>query len=249
MEFDRQRNADRDEISGTMGGEQDGHAVASRRSFLRRSVMGAALAAPLGVMVVNQAVSAHNVQAAHAVGAPTKTKSPLTMPSWSDAANAFHEIQADEKAHSTFLVNTLNQAGITPRPRPTFKGLWQPTVQDFVDLALGLENLSARTYLLLLANLQNKGYLLSAGSILSIEARHAGFLENLSHRPLCASGSFDTVLSQLAIVRSIVPFVDSLRGGLDPASELSDDGALLNFALLLEYLESDFYNQNVSTYF
>jgi len=57
------------------------------------------------------------------------------------------------------------------------------------------------------------------------------------------------VLSQLAIVRSIVPFVDSLRGGLDPASELSDDGALLNFALLLEYLESDFYNQNVSTYF
>jgi hypothetical protein len=171
------------------------------------------------------------------------------MPSWSDATNAFREIQADEKAHSTFLVNLLNQAGITPRPRPTFKGLWQPTVQDFVDLALGFENLSARTYLLLLANLQNKGYLLSVGSILSVEARHAGFLENLSRRPLCESGSFDTVLSQLAIVRSIVPFVDSLRGGLDPASELSDDGALLNFALLLEYLESDFYNQNVSTYF
>jgi hypothetical protein len=72
MEFDRQRNADRDELSGAMGSEQDGHVVASRRSFLRRSVMGAAVAAPLGVMVVNQAVSAHNVQAAHAVVAPQR---------------------------------------------------------------------------------------------------------------------------------------------------------------------------------
>jgi hypothetical protein len=46
-----------------------------------------------------------------------------------------------------------------------------------------------------------------------------------------------------------MPFIASLNGGPDPTKPLRNDTDILNFALLLEYLEASFYNANVPKFY
>ncbi len=165
----------------------------------------------------------------------------------------FEQIQNDENEHVAFLVKAL---GSSARPEPSFQGLEMATVKDFAEMARALENTGVGAYLgavpLLASTQAGIQYLSPAGSILTIEARHSGYLNTLIDLPLNenitgAVASFDVALTPQQVVSLAGPFITSLNGGppLIPAGGLVEPVNILNFALTLEYLESSFYNINV----
>jgi hypothetical protein len=165
----------------------------------------------------------------------------------------FEQIQADENAHVAFLVNAL---GTNARPMPTFQGLQMENTNEFATMARALENTGVGAYLgalpLLAATQLGLQYLAAAGSLALIEARHAGYLNNLINLNIVENvngtvSSFEQPLTPQQVVTVASPFVVSLNGGppLIPAAGLSNAIDILNFALVLEYLESEFYNLNV----
>jgi Ferritin-like domain len=163
--------------------------------------------------------------------------------------NAFTEIMNDEASHVTFFQTALIQAGATPRPKPTFKGLVQTSLSNFATMSRTFENTGVAAFLMAMPAISNKDYTAAAASILTIEARHAGFVDVLLGKPLSENGAFDKPASHAEIIHAVTPFIESLNGGPNPADELNNDIVILNFALFLEYLEMEFYNINVPNLF
>jgi hypothetical protein len=206
----------------------------SRRTFLRTSLIGAAT----GAAAILPA-SALVTQTVHAATAQSNA-------SGLSAYNAFNEIRKDEDTHVSFLKQALGKAA---RPKPTFKNLGQSCRENFVNLAQVFENVGVGAYLLAAPAISSKGYLAAAASILTIEARHAGYLNSLIGKPLSTNGSFDKPIPQATVVSDVMPFIKSLNGGPDPSKPLQNDIDILNFALLLEYLEATFYDINVPKFY
>jgi len=180
----------------------------------------------------------------HNEGASTlSTVTPATI------KNALTEIMNDEAAHVTFFQKALTQAKASPRPKPTFKGLAQANQRDFATMSRTLENTGIAAFLMAMPAISNQDYTAAAASILTIEARHAGFVDFLLGQPLSENGAFDKAASHAEIITAVSPFIESLNGGPDPADELNNDIVILNFALLLEYLEAEFYGINVPNLF
>lgn len=197
----------------------------NRRSFFRRAALTGAAVAPL--------------IAAAAIGAPAAFADSGEN---EGSRRYFREIQSDENQHVQFLKSALMGAA---RPKPTFKGLIQANFNSFVTLSRTFENVGVGAYLMAAPAISSKTYLAAAGSILTIEARHAGYLDSITHVALSPNGAFDKPISQSTIVADVSPFIVSLNGGPNPANPLTSDYDILNFALLLEYLEAEFYNLNV----
>jgi len=144
----------------------------------------------------------------------------------------FESIQEHENAHVAALLSVL---GNKARPEPVFQNLEQPTFKDFLQVAQALENVGVGAYLGAAPAIFSRAYLAAAGSIAFIEARHAGFLNNVAGSPITAG-------------------IKNLNGGppVDyDSTNFSDanDIAILNFALALEFLEAEFYNINVPKFF
>ena len=215
----------------------------SRRNLLRRSIVTAGIVVPLGALAACGTTSAAKTATA-TTGSSIMTLADLAPTSQNKAA--FNEIMQDETAHVQFLVKALGSAA---RPKPTFKGLEQADINSFAQVSMALENVGVGAYLGAAPAISSKAYLAAAGSILTIEARHAGFLDVLLKQPIAASGAFDKPLTQAEVVAAAGPFVASVNGGSDPSAALKNDVDILNFALLLEYLESEFYNINVPKFF
>ena len=221
-----------------------------RRLFLRRSVTGVAAAASVGLLAACGSQTTTGSTQATASNTSTATSAPsLKMPALSDTKAAFNEIMNDETTHVTFLQGALHKAGVPVRPKPTFKGLKQADLNSFANLSQVFENVGVGAYLMAAPAITTKAYLAAAGSILTIEARHAGFLDVLLGKPVSANGAFDKPIMQADIVKDVSPFIASLNGGQDPSASLKNDADILNFALLLEYLEAEFYTTNVPTLF
>lgn len=213
------------------GEERTAHALqsnSSRRAFLLRSATGVVTVASAGLLVTQTAQAATN--AAYNLS----------------ARDAFHEIRSDENTHVSFLKQALGSAA---RPKPTFKNLKQSNSSNFVNLARTFENVGVGAYLLAAPSISSKGYLSAAASILTIEARHAGYLDALTGMALSPNGAFDKSIPQSTIVKDVSPFIASLNGGRDPSKTLRNDVDILNFALLLEYLEATFYDINVPIFY
>jgi hypothetical protein len=112
-----------------------------------------------------------------------------------------------------------------------------------------LENTGVAAFLMAMAAITDKNYMAAAHSIVTIEARHAGFVNALLGKPLSESGAFDKPISHAELLKAVSPFIESLNGGPDPADALDNDTVILNFALLLEHLEAEFYRVNVPRLF
>ena len=218
-----------------------------RRLFLRRSITGVAAATSIGLLAAcgSQTTTGNTTTGSTTTGnTPTATSASmsLAMPAISDTKSAFTEIMNDETAHVAFLKSALQKAGVPVRPKPTFKGLAQADLDSFAKLSQVFENVGVGAYLMAAPAITAKAYLAAAGSILTIEARHAGFLDVLLGKPVSDNGAFDKPIMQADIVKDVSPFIASLNGGQDPSASLKNDADILNFALLLEYLEAEFYS-------
>jgi hypothetical protein len=163
--------------------------------------------------------------------------------------NSFREIMDDEAQHVSFFQTALKRAGVTPRPKPTFKGLAQAELDDFIGMSGMLENAGVGAFLMAMPAISDTNATAAAASIATIEARHAGFVNALLGKPLAENGAFDKPISQNTSVNAVSPFIESLNGGPNPAEELNTDAVILNFALLLEHLEAEFYRVNVPRLF
>lgn len=224
--------------------------ASSRRIFLRRSLVGAALVAPAGLLAAcgtsTKTSSATISATSQPTAASTSQTASLAMQSLSNSKLSFNEIMSDENQHVQFLQRTLQTAA---RAKPTFQKLEQTDAQAFANLAQQLENLGVGAYLMAVSALTDKQTQTSIGSILTIEARHAGFIDALLQKPLSINGAFDKADTQAAIASSITPYIASLNGGPDPSATLKNDDDILNFALLLEYLQAELYSANVDKLF
>jgi hypothetical protein len=214
----------------------------TRRSFLRRAATGAAVAAPA-------------LLAASSARAAT-----LRLPELFPGQNMmlFQEILDDETAHveiiQALLMDDANK--IPPRKVPKLRNLAQHSVLAFVEGAAAFENTGAGTYAgALFAIQQTQEYFPLAAGITTVEARHAGFLNALLNEPLVPNFfPSDTSIPQSVALSHVDPFVASLNGSAVPSfdpNNASDPNnfAILDFLLLLEMVETAFYQVNVAKFF
>jgi len=210
-------------------------ATLARRSFLTRSLVAGAAAAPALLLPAREATAA-----------PVVPLSAFLFP----FRPLLTSITKHENAHVAFLKSALGSAA---RPKPTFTGLEPQSYGQFLRLAQTFENTGVSAYLGAAPVIFSRSILASAGSIATVEARHAGAVNiGLSDPVTQADASFDVPLSAAQVATAVGPFITSLNGG--PAVTYSttpssaNDVAILNFALALEYLEAEFYNLNASRF-
>ncbi len=222
-----------------MSQAHDGSRVSAQGTPSRRNFLASATAAVATTMLVSPS-------AAEAQSNPSFV--PNLYRGWN--SKNFQSIRKHENAHVAFLVSAL---GKSARPKPTFKGLEQATLGAFVSVARTLENVGVGAYLGAAPVIESSAYLAAAGSIATIEARHAGYLNVLLNQFVSQNNEdFETPLTATQVGNAAKPFIASLNGGppvtYSTTPSAANDIAILNFALALEYLEADFYNINVPKY-
>lgn len=205
----------------------------SNTNLSRRAILGAGLAAgPLALLSQPQTAEGGII---------------AYLPA---AMSVFRSIQKHENAHVDFLVSAL---GAAARPKPTFQNLKKDSYYAFVATAQALENTGVGAYLGAAPILVSKAYLAAAGSIATVEARHAGAVNFFEDDPVTQNNEdFETPLTAAQVVAAAGGFIANLNGGppvtYSTTPSASNDIAILNFALALEYLEAEFYNVNANYY-
>jgi hypothetical protein len=203
--------------------------LTSRRQLLSKAVVTGLAAAPvLGLVSSVEAAPQQQLDAS--------------------SREAFTDILLHERDHVAFLRGTL---GSRARPKPTFRNLRSANFSAFVNLSRTFEIVGVGAYLGALPVIRNTQYLAAAGSIALIEAHHAGFLNVFAGKDVTTQAkdnrptAFTKPLTVQEVVNAAGPFISSLNGGPVATFTAGDDISILNFALLLEYLELEFYQINI----
>ncbi|MBN9058976.1 MAG: ferritin-like domain-containing protein, partial [Rhizobiales bacterium] len=122
--------------------------------------------------------------------------------------------------------------------------------------AAAFENTGAGVYAgALFAIQQTEEYFPVAAGLTTVEARHAGFLNALLNQPLVPDFfPVDTSIPQSIALSHIDPFIHDLNGGtvpsFDPAVASDPNNfRIIDFLLLLEMVETAFYQVNVAKFF
>ncbi|HEY2327089.1 MAG TPA: ferritin-like domain-containing protein [Gaiellaceae bacterium] len=185
----------------------------TRRAFLRKAGLGAGAAVASGaffgvlpsiasagvaasdVAILNYALTLEYLEAAFYAEAH-KAKFPGKV-------GTFARIVAGhEAAHVSFLKGALGSAAVK-KPNFNFKGTTTNKAK-FTATAQVLEDTGVEAYLGQVGNIKSKTILAAAGSILPIEARHAGWVRDLNNTP-GAPAAFQVAKTKaqvLAIVKS-----------------------------------------------
>ena len=126
-----------------------------------------------------------------------------------DVKKALQEIAEHELAHQKQLTQTLQQLGATPSPAPktSFPSLGDQ--KAMLSLAVKLEETGVGAYNGAAPLIQSADLLAAAGSIVQVEARHAGALRELAGQDP-APAAFDKALSRDEVLKAVKPFV---KGG------------------------------------
>ena len=210
----------------------------ARRQFLTRGVVLAGSAvAGVGLM------ASMNEEAWGQQAPPVSLKQQMKL------------VQRHENDHVAFLVNAL---GLAARPKPTFQSLETPNLYQFLLLSRALENTGVAAYLGAAPVIFDRNILAAAGSIATVESRHAGLFNSLTSRAMTENVfgqelSFERAGTVDEIVNIAGTYVANLNGGppltFSATPSADNDIAILNFALALEYLEAEYYNINVPKYY
>ncbi|KAI9635072.1 ferritin-like domain-containing protein [Dioszegia hungarica] len=109
-------------------------------------------------------------------------------PDW--VRNRFQQIAEHEQQHVSLLSGALGAQAVKPC---TYK-FPVTDVNSFVALASVVENVGVSAYLGAAASIVDKTYLTVAGSILTTEARHQGWMNSAVLKDAAWSGGYDTPL-------------------------------------------------------
>lgn len=110
-------------------------------------------------------------------------------------------IATHEAAHVAFLKKALGSKAVKS---PKFDFGKAVTDSDtFLATAFVLENTGVSAYLGQAGNIKNPAYLGAAATILTIEARHAGAIAQLTGKKVSPDGSFDKGKSKAAILKAV----------------------------------------------
>jgi len=231
----------------------------SRRSFLAKStaaagaVSGLLLAAPQPTFARKPASNNNNNN-----NQEHFHRLPNLFPG--ENRRIFEEILQDEENH----IVQLTKLADNPRPMPTFQNLLAPTPHAFVQMAAMIENGGVGAYIQGLNAISEGGhhdYFLTAAGITAVEAQHTGFLNALLNQPIAPSAAANvnqpgvaTPIPPEQIQAAVGPFIVSLNGGPPftfNVNQVDDanDQMIINFVLVLEFLEVEFYRMNIQRFF
>ena len=118
------------------------------------------------------------------------------------AALEFAKVVArDEAAHVTGLRKALGK-NAQASPKFDFKGTTQAN-DVFLETAYVLENTGVKAYLGQAGKIKTPAILLTAASIVTIEARHSGAVGQLIGKSISPSGAYDVGASMKAILKAV----------------------------------------------
>jgi len=164
-------------------------------------------AGPTDVEILNYALTLEYLEAAFYKGALAKFNAAAFKkagyPSW--VRGRFEQIAEHEAEHVTFLAGALGDAA-TKACEYSFP---YTDPKSFVALSSVLENGGVSAYLGAAQFITTKAYLTAAGSILTTEARHQGWVNSAVAKQSAWSKAFDTPLDFDQIYSIVAPFITS----------------------------------------
>ncbi|HTA05221.1 MAG TPA: ferritin-like domain-containing protein [Solirubrobacteraceae bacterium] len=149
--------------------------------------------------ILNYALTLEYLEAAFYNGA---TAANLALSS--QAAAFLKVVTEDENAHVKFLKKALG-AKAAKEPKFDFKGT-NTSTDMFMKTAQVLENTGVHAYLGQVLNIKTPAYVGAAGSILTIEARHAsviGLLNDPSGAAIAPDGPFDKPWTAAKVLKEV----------------------------------------------
>lgn len=233
------------------GPDGEGSGPLKRRSFLRASLVAAA---GTGLAAARTLIAP---DAAQAGDHRKRRRLPNLYANWN--LRNFQEILDDESAHVGILSALLDDEDnpLMPkiRARPKLKNLAMPDEVAFAEAAAGFENTGTGVYAgALFAIQQTPEYFPTAAGLTTVEARHAGYLNTLLNQAIVPGFEpVDSPIPQEVALSRIEPFIADLNGNVpsfDPVNASDPNNfRIIDFLLLLEMVETAFYQVNVARFF